>query len=133
MEDFLLDEAEYVYCAHLFLNVLCNHPDSWYEEMTEYDILTFNFGIMCLCTDLGAGNAAIFVVDEKEKVVFSDDALVYGMGLSTTAYIDCIEHEICDINSYRENFESLDIWTQLEIDEKLRKNKELLEVFNNEG
>lgn len=119
---------DWAYCLYLYMYILSNFSEEWYENMTEVDDYLMHLGVNSLRFALDVGFAEIieFEGEEDERVIFYKECLICALALSTDAVIDCVNNRIITINDYVKSKHVLDIWTQLEIDERLRKNDELM-------
>lgn len=120
---------DWVYCLYLYMYILSDFSEEWYENMTEVDDYLMDLGVYSLRLSLDAGFAKIIEFEGKddERVIFYKECLICALALSTDAVIDCVNNGIITINDYVKSKHVLDIWTQLEIDERLRKNDELMQ------
>lgn len=125
--------TNFILAAYYYMYVIGNYEADWYENMSENDASAIYLGIELLSYELERGCARIVEFDGKDTIVFDNDSSVYAMGLSVDAILDCLENHIGNIVDYSKRKSILDGWTQIEIDEKIRRNRELWEVFMDEG
>lgn len=125
--------TNFILAAYYYMYVIGNYEADWYETMSESDASAIYLGIELLSYELECGRARIVEIDGKDTIVFNNDSSVYAMGLSVDAILDCLENHIGNIVDYSKRKSILDGWTQIEIDEKIRRNSELREVIKSEG